>query len=198
MDGMSIAQERQDLAGQLASVVGSTQAEIDGAILTEYERPPPERRNMVSVLASVAWLTVLLDSLSEGERTSWLSEPDDTKMTRFDRMLRGEIAHPAGELSEALAGPYDVSWDGNWPNPRPRLRGRMPPTVRPGDILIGGDGGGTRIDLRVVEDPDGVLTAEIVSQETWRDPPLEDVWIETYRRLASLYPEEVPQPGATP
>jgi hypothetical protein len=110
--------------------------------------------------------------------------------------LRGEIAIPAGQLSEVLAGPYDVSWDGNWPNPRPRLRGRMPPTARPGDILIGGDGGGVRIDLRVVADPDGVLTAEIVSHDTWRDPPLEDVWIETYRQLEARYPGEAPQPGA--
>jgi hypothetical protein len=28
--------------------------------------------------------------------------------------------------------------------------------------------------------------------ETWRDPPFEDVWLETYRRLETLYPDEVP------
>ena len=175
--------------------MGSAEAEIDRAVLMEYQRPPHERRNMVSVLASAAWLTALLESLPEDKRTSWLREADDTKTTRLDRILRGEIARPAGELSEALADPYDVSWDGNWPNPRPRLRGRMPATARPGDILIGGDGGGTRIDLRVVEDPDGVLTAEIVSQDTWRDPPLEDVWVETYRRLEAAYPQEIPRLG---
>jgi hypothetical protein len=43
----------------------------------------------------------------------------------------------------------------------------------------------------VIEDADGVLTAEAIA-DTWRDPPLEEVWLETYRRLAERYPEEVP------
>jgi len=36
------------------------------------------------------------------------------------------------------------------------------------------------------------LTGDVLS-ETWKDPPFEDVWTETYRRLEELYPEEVPE-----
>jgi hypothetical protein len=59
-------------------------------------------------------------------------------------------------------------------------------------VLIGGDGGGTRIDIEVVEEDDGTLTGLPLFPDTWRDPPLEEVFIETYRRLERSYPDEVP------
>lgn len=94
------------------------------------------------------------------------------------------------------SGPYDVQWDGNWHSSLPRLRGRIPASAKAGDILVSGDGGGTRIEIRVVEDDDGVLTGEEV-RDSWRDPPFEDVWLAAYRRLESLYPKEIPPlPGA--
>ncbi len=58
---------------------------------------------------------------------------------------------------------------------------------------MGGDGGGTRIEIRVIEDDDGVLTGEEVP-DSWRDPPFEDVWLAAYRRLERLYPGEIPLP----
>ena len=76
-------------------------------------------------------------------------------------------------------------------SPRPRLRGRIPAAARAGDALVGGDGRGTRIEIRVVEDDDGTLTGEHV-QDRWRDPPFEDVWLAAYRRLERLYPGEIP------
>lgn len=195
---VSIERDRQELANQLASVVRSSEAEINRAILTAYERPSPENRNIVSVLASVAWLKALLDALPEDRADMWVREVDRGGVIRLDRILRGEFVQPVAELAEARAGPYDVFYDGNWPDgeARRRLGGELPSSARPGDILIGGDLEGGRIDIRVVEDPDGVLTGEILSQ-TWRDPPLDDVWVETYQRLESEYPEEVPQPGAS-
>ena len=47
--------------------------------------------------------------------------------------------------------------------------------------------------IRVVEDGDGMLTGEEVPG-SWRDPPFEDVWLATYRRLERLYPGEIPPP----
>jgi hypothetical protein len=66
-----------------------------------------------------------------------------------------------------------VSWDSNWPSPRPRLRGRIPASARAEDVLAGGGGAGSRIAIRVVEDDGGMLTGEEVS-DSWRDPPFED------------------------
>jgi len=111
-------------------------------------------------------------------------------------LLGGELDRVAGQICDEVAGPYDVQWDGNWPSSLPRLRGRIPASAKAGDVLVGGDGGGTRIQIRVVEDDDGVLTGEEVPG-SWRDPPSEDVWLATYRRLESLYPGEIPPlPGA--
>ena len=38
-----------------------------------------------------------------------------------------------------------------------------------------------------------MLTGEEVP-DSWRDPPFEDVWLATYRRLERLYPGEIPLP----
>ena len=82
-------------------------------------------------------------------------------------------------------------WDGNWPSAGPHRRGKLPAAARPGDILVGGDGGGVRHQLRVYADEDGVLTAENHG-DTWVDPPFEDVWLGEYRRLEAFYPDETP------
>ena len=149
---------------------------------------------MVSTLASVAWLTALLRALSQSERDVWLLETGQDEETRFARLLRGRIPDVGGDLAEAQAGPFDVMWDGNWPHGVAllRLRGKIPDGARPGQVLVGSDGGGTRIEIRVVADKDGVLTGDVLS-ETWKDPPFEDVWLETYRRLETAYPEAVPE-----
>lgn len=70
----------------------------------------------------------------------------------------------------------------------------MPSSARPGDVVVGGDGEGDRIDVRVVADEDGTLTGD-VRYETWRDAPFIDVWVTTYRRLAEQYPDPVPPIG---
>jgi len=189
-----IEHDRRTLAGELARVAGVSTDDVDRAILSNHEGYPAERRNMVSTLASVAWMTALLRSLDQSERDVWLLETGQDEETRIARLLRGRIPDVCGDLAEAQAGPFDVMWDGNWPHGVAllRLRGQIPAGARPGQLLVGSDGGGTRIEIRVVADKDGVLTGDVLS-ETWKDPPFEDVWLETYRRLATAYPEEVPE-----
>lgn len=194
IDLVGIEQDRRTLASELARVAGVSTDEIDRAILANHEGYPADRRNMVSTLASVAWLTALLRALSQSERDVWLLETGQDEETRFARLLRGRIPDVGGDLAEAQAGPFDVMWDGNWPHGVAllRLRGKIPDGARPGQVLVGSDGGGTRIEIRVVADKDGVLTGDVLS-ETWKDPPFEDVWLETYRRLETAYPEAVPE-----
>jgi hypothetical protein len=191
---MTIADERRSLAADLGLILCAPTDEIEHAIQRQYERYPAAKRNLVSGLASTAWLTAMLRAMPDSGREAWLGSRDVDGRTRRERTLDGEIANVAGRLSDHLAGPYDVAWDGNWPNAAPRLRGKIPTGAQPRDVIIGGDGGGTRTRLRVIQDPDGVLTAEEIA-DTWRDPPFEEIWLGTYRRLAELYPEEVPAVG---
>jgi hypothetical protein len=194
MNFMGIERERRQLARELADAAGLSAAEIDHAIMVEHEAGLPSKRNLVSTLASVAALTTLLRSIPDGDRLARLHATDSQRGSPLDRILKGEIASVYGDLAEAFAGRYDVSWDGNWPREvaRRRLRGQIPPSARPGDVVVGSDGGGVRIDIQVIEDSDGVLTGDVLSN-TWRDPPFEDIWLETYRQLEALYPNEVPR-----
>jgi hypothetical protein len=162
-----------------------------------HRRHAVDRRNLVSILATTAWLNALLAAIPDAERRSSLTRGQSDGRTRLDWLLGGELTRVAGQISDEVAGPYDVLWDGNWPSARPRLRGRMPTSAKVGDVLVGGDGGGARIEIRVVEDDDGVLTGEEVL-DSWRDPPSEDVWVAAYRRLERQYPDEIPPlPGTT-
>jgi hypothetical protein len=191
-----IDHERAVLAGKLAGLTGTESAAAERAIVLVHERPPASRRNLVSVLATVAQLNALLSAMPDAERRDYLTRTQTDGRTRLDRLLGGELDWVAGQICDEAAGPYDVPWDGNWPSPRPGLRGRIPASAKAGDVLVGGDGGGTRIQIRVIDDDDGVLTGEEVPG-SWRDPPSEDVWLATYRRLESLYPGEIPPlPGA--
>ncbi len=190
-----IEHERAVLAGEFAGLTGAEPAAVERAIVLVHERRPAGRRNLVSVLATVAQLNALLAAMPDAERRDYLTRTQSDGRTRLDRLLGGEFDRVAGQICDEVAGPYDVSWDGNWPSSRPRLRGRIPASARAGDVLAGGDGGGTRIEIRVVEDDDGVLTGEEVP-DSWRDPPSEDVWLAAYRRLERLYPGEIPPPGA--
>ena len=183
------------LAAEFAGLTGAEPAAVERAIVLVHQRRPAGRRNLVSVLATVAQLNALLAAMRSAERRDYLTRTQSDGRTRLDRLLGGEFDRVAGQICDAVAGPYDVSWDGNWPSSRPRLRGRIPASARAGDVLAGGDGGGTRIEIRVVEDDDGVLTGEEVP-DSWRDPPSEDVWLAAYRRLERLYPGEIPPPGA--
>ena len=117
---------------------------------------------MVSILASAAQLAALLGSLSSAERNAWLNEVAGGDGLNRDLILSGQISESAGRATEAMAGPFDVSWDGNWPREKAhvRLRGRIPSSKRAGDIVIGSDFGGTRIDILVIQEPDGVLTGD--------------------------------------
>ncbi len=186
-----IEHERAVVAGEFAGLTGLEPAAAERAIVLAHERHPVGRRNLVSVLATVAHLNALLAAMPDAERRDYLTQTQSDGRTRLDRLLGGEFDRVAGQICDEVAGPYDVSWDGNWPSSRPRLRGRIPASATPGDVLVGGDGGGTRIEIRVVEDNDGVLTGEEIP-DSWRDPPLEDVWGATYRRLEHLYPGEIP------
>jgi len=184
------------MAGELAGLTGTEPAAVERAIVLVHERPPAGRRNLVSVLATVSQLNALLSAMPSAKRRDYLTRTQSDGRTRLDRLLGGELDRVAGQLCDEVAGPYDVQWDGNWLSSLPRLRGRIPASAKAGDVLVGGDGGGTRIQIRVVEDDDGVLTGEEVPG-SWRDPPSEDVWLATYRRLESLYPGEIPPlPGA--
>ena len=191
---MGIEQDRRLLGGELARVAGVSIDEVDHAILACHAAGRADKRNMVSTLSSVAWVTALLQSLRQSERDAWLQEQGQDGETRIARLLKGSIPMLCGDLAEAKAGRFDVTWDGNWPRSvaRVRLRGHIPVGARPGEILVGSDGAGARIDVRVVKDEDSVLTGDVLS-ETWKDPPFEDVWTEMYRRLEELYPEEVPE-----
>lgn len=194
MQGASgIDHERAVLAGELAGLTGTEPAAAERAIVLVHERHPAGRRNLVSVLATVAQLNALLAAAPGAERRDYLTRTQSDGRTRLSRLLGGELDRVTAQICDAAAGPYDVSWDGNWPSSRARLRGRIPASARAGDVLAGGDGAGTRIAIRVVEDDDGMLTGEEVP-DSWRDPPFEDVWLATYRRLERLYPGEIPLP----
>lgn len=188
---MGIEADRAVITRQLAPLLEVTVADVERAILLVHERSDVEERNLVSVLATAAHLAALLTAMSDEGRHACVMHVDKDDRTRRDRALAGELDRVAVEICEEAAGPTDVLWDGNWPSSRKRLRGRIPARFAPGDVIIGGDGGGTRIDILVTEDDDGALTGEHMS-DAWRDPPLEDVWVETYRRLERLYAEEVP------
>ena len=188
---VTIKDERRAIAAELGQVLGVATDEADHAIQAEDARHLPHKRNLVSVLASTAELAAMLRAMPDADRKVWLGGRDVDGRTRRELALGGEIAAAGGELSDHLAGPYDVAWDGNWPSAAPRLRGTIPIGTRPDDVIVGGDGGGVRTQLRVIRDTDGVLTAEVIP-DTWRDPPFEEVWLDTYRRLEELYPEEVP------
>lgn len=185
--------ERAVLAGELAGLTGPEPVAVERAIARFHERHPVGRRNLVSVLATVAQLNALLAATPDVERRDYLTRTQADGRTWLDRLLGGELDRVAAQICDAAAGPYDVSWDGNWPSLRPRLRGRIPASARAGDVLAGGDGAGSRIAIRVVEDDDGMLTGEEVP-DSWRDPPFEDVWLATYRRLERLYRGEIPLP----
>lgn len=187
---MSIADERASISRALGPLLDASADEVEAAILLVYERSPPQKRNLVSVLATADHLRALLAAISGDERRALLAKAA-SGIARRDRALEGELDRVAVAISDELAGPFAIAWDGNWPSARPRLRSRIPVGVRAGDVIIGGDGGGTRIDLAVIEDDDGVLTG-VEMPNTWRDPPLEEVWVSTYQRLEHLYPNEVP------
>jgi hypothetical protein len=189
---VAIQDERRVLAARLARAIAASADDVDRAIVLRHESWPTEKRNIVSTLSTVAWIEALLDALDQSRRESFLTEPDKEGKTPLARLLSGDFS-VSGDLAELQAGPFDVYWDGNWPDSvaRKRLRGRMPAGARLDDVVIGSDGGGTRIKIRVVED-NGVLTGDVLD-ETWTDPPLEDVWSDTYSRLEALYPEEIPE-----
>ena len=71
--------------------------------------------------------------------------------------------------------------------------GPDPGICQSGRCTRSGDGAGTRIAIRVVEDDDGMLTGQEVP-DSWRDPPFEGVWLAIYRRLERPYPGEIPLP----
>ena len=191
---MSIGDERAEISARLAPLLEASAKEVEAAITLVYERRPPEKRNLISVLATAEHFWALLFSLSAEKRRGVLAE-EASGMARRDRALNGELDRVAVAICDDIAGPYDVAWDGNWPSARPRPPGKIPEGAEPGDIIVGGDGGGTRIDIAVLEDDDGTMSGEAVP-DTWRDPPLEDVWLSTYRRLKHLYPQEEPRlPG---
>jgi len=192
---LGIDDERAALARELAGLTGTEPAAAERAIVLLHERYPVGRRNLVSVLATVAQLNAMLAAATGAERRDYLTWTQSDGRTRLDWLLSGELDRVTGQICDAAAGPYDVSWDGNWPSARPRLRSRIPASASAGDVLAGGDGGGTRIAIRVIEDDDGVLTGEEVP-DSWRDPPFEDIWLATYSRLERLYPGEIPAPPA--
>jgi len=174
-----LEEEAAAIAARLAPLLGVEPRAIQDALRATFEcyRKP----NAVSLLATAEHLAALLAQAEDAER-------------HRERVLGGEFGSVTGELCEELAGPAAVDWDSNWPPEVARLalRDRLPPGAKPGDIVIGGDGGGTRIDIRVVADDDGVLTGDVLFPETWRDPPLEDVWVAAYSRLEAAYPDAIP------
>lgn len=191
VEQMSIKGETATAAPALAEALGVKAELASAAIAKAHARHSPHRRNLVSTLSSTTELSSALRSMDDAVRVATLSHVSSDGRSWLQLALDGEISRAASLLSDLLAGPWDVAWDGNWPSARRRLRGRVPTSARPGDIVIGGDGGGVRIALEILADDDGTLTAEALPGR-WRDPPFEDVFCATYRRLARLYPDEIP------
>jgi predicted metal-dependent hydrolase len=127
---MTIRDEGATLAAELARMVDVENRAVEHAIEAQDQKYAPNRRNRVSTLSTVAWLTALLGSMPATERGIWLRDSAATQPTRLERLLAGDLAWTAAELADHVAGPFDVSWDGNWPSAAPRLRGLMPPTER--------------------------------------------------------------------
>lgn len=194
MEEVTIEDERIELGRDLAEVSGLEAGQIDRSILLQHEKYPAHRRNMVSTLASIAQLTALMKSMSPPDRRSWLDATDNAGVTNRDHLLGGGTSNACAQLSEQLAGHFDVVWDGNWPDEEVRrsLIGRLPDAANPGDILVGGDRGGARIKIRVIATTDGGMTGEVVPG-TFREGPATDRWVSTYRRLEAIYPDEVPE-----
>jgi hypothetical protein len=150
---VSIADDRAALAAELEPLLGANDKAVEHALVRTHERSAPDKRNLVSTLASAAWLVALLRSMSLADRKRSLSSAGASDRTRRERALANELDRVAVEVAEELAGPYDVAWDGNWPEAVAlrSLSGRIPLPASIGDIIIGSDGGGTRIDIRSFE-----------------------------------------------
>lgn len=184
--------ERTKLVQQLAARIGRPRSVVERAIDIQNTSYLPDKRNIIAVLSSVAQLIALTDQLPDA---GWWHTGSSGGQTPAQRLEAGEIDTVAQDLINKCAGPYDLHWDQQWPpeTARKRMLERLPGTARPGDILIGADGG-ARVKLQVIEGQDGRLTAEPLS-ETWVDPPGEDVAAKTYARLAERFPWALPTLG---
>ena len=101
---MSIADERAEISARLAPLLDASAEEVEAAIVVFYERPPLERRNLVSVLATAEHFRALLSSLGGGERRAFLAK-DARSTTRRDKALTGELDRVSVAICDQLAGP---------------------------------------------------------------------------------------------
>jgi hypothetical protein len=63
-----IGDDRKTLAVELGTVLGACTDDVDRAVQAQYERHPSHKRNLVSVLASTAWLSAMLRSMPDADR----------------------------------------------------------------------------------------------------------------------------------
>jgi hypothetical protein len=86
-----IDHERAVLAGELAGLTGTEPAAVERAIVLAHERHPVGRRNLVSVLATVAQLNALLSAMPDAERRDYLARTQSDGRTRLDRLLGHDV-----------------------------------------------------------------------------------------------------------
>lgn len=187
-----IERERALLAEQLGSIIDIPASDVERGMILQNESYLPYKRNIVAVLARVAQLTSLAEDLRQNGSHEWWRIPGSDGRTPLERLRSGAIDDVTSELGDRKAGPYDLDWDPSWPSDTAskQLRSRIHTKMDPGDVLTAAVGGG-RVKLRVVQLGDGTLSAEPIS-DTWIDAPHEDIFVETYRRLAAQFPTEVP------
>jgi hypothetical protein len=138
MAAVTIEHERIERGGELADIAGLEANEVDAAILAQHGHYRPDRRNTVSTLALVAQLAIAPAS------STTVLPPVHSYQSYWPYLL----------MSFGMATGPTRRYES--------LNGRVPKMAQPGDILVGGDYGGARIDIRVVETIDGSMTCEVV------------------------------------
>src|SRR5437879_3112253 len=89
--GVTIRDEGATLAAELARMVDVESRAVEQAIEAQDQRYVPSRRNRVSTLSTVAWLTALLSSMPATERRNWLLDSADARPSRLERLLAGDL-----------------------------------------------------------------------------------------------------------
>jgi hypothetical protein len=106
----------------------------------------------------------------------------------LELLKQGKAVEAEVLQAEMLAGPSDLDMDFNWP--ASKLFGSASRLgVAPGRELIGGDGEGNRVRLRVVE-RDGVIGVEKIPGTGWN--PTGDIWKQAYDDVHRLLTENSP------
>jgi hypothetical protein len=111
-------------------------------------------------------------ALCPGETAWW----QDAGAHCLKLLERGEPTEAEARQAELLAGPSDLDMDFSWPEYKLFRSGSRLDLVL-GHELIGGDGEGGRVKLRIVE-RDGEIGIERVPGSAWH--PTSEIWRQAY------------------